>query len=288
MVKKTFKEFLIEKSLLEAPITDYQTFGNFEKSSSFRHETDRKMVTSPKAIQNVHKKFGKTPYDFNLYFVNSAKANRHTEVGKVSLEWVQSNLDPAVGEALIKNRNVVGDSINMIFTNNKGVARIPLTPFMMAHRAMHAFARENRIRKNYNFLQVEKYLISQIKIIMEYYGNRNFTVAAEFEKNNRRNQLAMIYLFNQIATFKSARDKNIRDWFEVLNELGAQYIITGNIKFNSPPRCFGGGSFGNKQNFCAKQEDMEELSEFVETLSRSMEMMIDDILSSAIGGIYIM
>jgi hypothetical protein len=93
MKKLTFKEFLVEM-----PVQDYQTFGNFEKGSSFRKEQDRKMITAPKAIKNVHKKWGKIPYDFNLYFVNSSKANRYTEVGLVNSEtpklaknWHNSN-----------------------------------------------------------------------------------------------------------------------------------------------------------------------------------------------------
>lgn len=307
MTKQTFKEFLNESvnnyklpkvgdsdTLVEMPVSDYKTFGNFEKGSSFRSKADRKMITSDKAIKNVHKKFGKTSYDFNLYFVNSAKANRHLEVGKVDMAWVEKNLDPEVAQALHQNSGIVNDSINVIYTNNKGDARVPLTPFMMAHRFFHSVRRSNGMTDEHSaYAEAEKHLVSQIGQIMQYYGKQQFRpdkFAHDEQSRNsiRRDQLAMLYLFHHIATFKSARDKNLRDWFEILNELGAQYIITGGITFNPPPQCVQGGAGQSRQNFCAKREDMEELTQSVDTLSRDMEMMINDVLSSAVGNIYVM
>lgn len=294
MIKKTFKEFLAE-----APVQDYETFGNFNKGSSFRKEQDRKMITSPKAIKNIHKKWGKIPYDFNLYFLNSAKGNNHTEVGRVSPDWVKQNLDPSVTQKL-EQQNSAGkldDAITIIFTNNKAAERMPMTPWTIAHRFAHAVRRVKGMNDSKGtYVDAEKHLVSQTAELMQYYGKSDFKPERELGFYNsgdrdvtRKDQLAMIYLFQHLATFKSARDKNLRDWFEIMNEIFAQYIISGGtIKFNPAPQCFGGGAFGKKQQYCAKADEMEDLNAHVQMLARDMGYMIDQVLSSAVGNIYVM
>jgi hypothetical protein len=282
---KSFKQFLIE-----APVGDYQTIGNFEKGSSFRNKNDRTMLTSEKAIRNVRKKFGKTPYNFNLYFVNSAKANRHTEVGQVDMSWIEKNLDPQVAEAL-KKSPAADESINIVYTNNKGDEKIPLTPWMMAHRFSHAAMRGKSSDSTWSHIgEAQRHLVSQIKQLMEYYGRQNFDprMGGYDADNRKRSQQAMLYMFYQMASFKSARDRNLREWREIIHELLAEYIITGKVTFKPLPQCFGGGAFGNKQNLCAKKEDMDEIHEMEETLARDMQMMLDDVLGSSIGNIYVM
>lgn len=64
----------------EAPIQDYKTVGNFDKNSSFRSPRDRHLITNPSTIDYVKHKFSNNENDFNLIFVNSPKANKHTEV----------------------------------------------------------------------------------------------------------------------------------------------------------------------------------------------------------------
>jgi len=289
-MKRTFIQFLIE-----TPVNDYETIGNFNKSSSFRHETDRRMVTSEKAIKNVRKKFGKCPYGFNLYFVNSPKANRHTQVGEVSIDWIKQNLDVELVNKLAQTKNALDDNINIVFTNNKGDERVPMTPWIMAHRFAHAVARRNGMRPSHNaYTEAEKHLQNATISLMDYYGKKNFDMEVRgyrADRENviaRRNQLAMIYLFNQLGKFKSARERKLRDWFEITNELIAQYIITGNISFNDPPQCFGGGARASAQRFCADSEEMEDLTNLVHTIARDMDYYIDQILSSAVGNIYVM
>jgi hypothetical protein len=106
----------------------------------------------------------------------------------------------------------------------------------------------------------------------------------------RNQQLAMLYFFYEVATFKSARDRNIRDWFEILNELIAQYLTTGKIKFKQAPKFFGGrGRFRNNIAYRIKsEEDWQEVNDYLSSLARNMEYMIDNILSSMVGKILVM
>jgi hypothetical protein len=285
IMAKTFKDFL-----KEAPVGDYQTFGNFDKSHSFRHATDRKMVSSEKAIRNVRNKFGKTPYNFNLYFVNKPGASKFLEYGKVNNDWVAKNLGKDVAQA-IQNGKEADDSINIIYTNNSAADRVPMTPWTMAHRFSHAVDRINGSGgQNYAYREFQKHLHDQMEQIMQYYSS-NFSLKRDYSsygERTKRNEQAAVYLFNFMGNFKSARDKNIRNMQEITHELLAQYIITGKITFRPLPQCFGGGAFGNKQNFCCKKEDLEEVHQLQDTLTRDLEMFLDDLLGSAVGGVYVM
>jgi len=111
---KTFKQFLIE-----TPIGDYKTIGDFSRNSSFRKKRDRTMIQNPRAIEITKKKFDNNENVFNLYFVNSKEADKFTEVGVVTLDWLKQNLGDEVYNAVAPN--IDNDAINMVFTNNKAM-----------------------------------------------------------------------------------------------------------------------------------------------------------------------
>ncbi len=284
MKRKSFIQFLSE-----APVTDYQTFGNFSKNSSFRNR-DRLMVSSPKAIENVKKKLGKTDHNLNLYFLNSPKGNAHTEVGKVDMNWLRKNLDQEVADHIEKRLD--DDAINIIFTNNKGTQGVSMTPWIICHRLSHALARPDR---NYRggsqfpaFKEAGSALISGFNDILACYGREE-----EFERGrghyphdyapkSRDKQLLLKQIGQQLCTFKSARDRNVRDYFELMNELFAQYLVTGKITFNDAPKSlkYGKGAIYLK--------DEEEANSAIRMLERDMSYYFDDLCNSAIGSILVM
>lgn len=279
MVSKSFKKYL-----LEMPVANMHHLGDWEKNHSFR-DRDRKILKHPKHAEIVKKKFENSNADFNLFFVNSAKANKHTEVGEVDIQFVKNELGDDVYQAVEKSRTSDEDAINIIFTNNKGAQRVSMTPWIIAHRLGHALARERGSRDAYVYKQASDFLIQAMGEILEYYGKQDFPDNERRIFTDRKSQLAMKAFFTKICTFKSARENKIRDWFEVLNELIAQYITTGKIKFNEPPRAFGSRYSGY---YYARKEELEDLDQRVDMLSRDMEMMIDDILSSSAGKIFVM
>ncbi len=284
-MKKSFKQFL-----QEAPLGDYKTHGNWEKNSSFRDPKDRLMIQHPRAIEHVRKKFGNSPYVWNLHFVNSPKANKHTEVGEVSIDWVTENLGEDIANSISESPNS-NDSINIIFTNNKGSERKNMSAWLISHRIGHVLKR-GKGGASYQYKEAERHLLNNLVDIMHLYNNKNFININGYQpsrqgyESRRRQELTMMYFFHKVATFKSARDKNLRDWFEVLNELIAQYITTGHIKFNEAPQCFGNEGGRNRVQYCTK--DLEEANESIQTLARDMEYMIDNIFSVAVGNIFVM
>lgn len=283
-MRKSFIEFISE-----SPIGDYTTLGDWTKGSSFRDKRDRALIKHPTTIARMRKKFDNTNTNFNLFFLNRKEGMKHTEVGVVTLDFVRKELGDDVAQA-VSNATDFDDSINVIFTNNSGAERKPFTAWIAAHRLGHAFARKGGMSDDRGrYKAASDHLISQLALIMEDYGVQDFPNSDDkmsrdrYGSNNLRNkQLMMRNFFYHVATFKSARDKNIRDWFEVLNELIAQYLTTGKIKFNPAPK-----SFKTKEG-TYYVKDAESAEQQVDMLSRDMELMIDDILSSLYGSILIM
>lgn len=51
--------FSEEDNLDEMPIVSFKRVGDWEKRSSFRHDTDRKLLQHPRAIEKIHRQWGK-------------------------------------------------------------------------------------------------------------------------------------------------------------------------------------------------------------------------------------
>lgn len=271
--------------LSEAPISDYQTFGDFDRSSSFRDKRDRHLVTNPNAIKRTKSKFLNTDHELNFYFVNSPAANRHTEVGLVELDWVRENIGDEVADAI---EPVQHDGINFVFTNNKGAERFMMTPWIMAHRMAHSLQRMDfGIRSRYQneqFRSAHELLVSSLLHILEYgYNVRSLPDDIKGVETNRRAQLILKHFAQQVCTFRSARDGKIRDWFEVVNEMFAQWATTGEIKFNTPPIMIKLGMAGT-----ARLTDQSDVTDLLDMLGRDMDTLFDDALSVAYGHIYVM
>lgn len=286
-------------NIQEAPIQDYQTIGNFDKNSSFRNPVDRKLIQNPATIERVKQKFASTDHNFNLFFVNSPKANKHTEVGQVSEQWLKDNLGDEVYNAVVNATNA-DDSINVVFTNNKGTQGKNMTGWIMAHRIAHALGRYqsgyrvgSRLQKQFtNYEGSANALHSYASEIMELYGRRNIpttynkmTGSYSDRGNTRRDQLSFLHFMTKLCTFRSARENVVRDWFEILHELFAQYITTGKVTFNEAPPKFGTSQTGA---YYLKPENKEDAQYLIDSMASGLEYMFDDLLREATGSILVM
>lgn len=290
MKNLSFKNHLISEMALH----DYKTIGDFSKRQSFHDKRDRMIIQHPKAIERTRKKFGATNFDFDFYFVNTKEAKNYTEVGVVKPAWVKDNLGDEVYKAI--EPNIGQNHIQIIFTNNSGAERKNMTAWMMAHRIGHALMRENNVHgSGYYYHQAGDFLVRSLSEILQHYGIQNFPKSEKqltsYRENNRPSQLTLMHFFYEIATFRSARDRNIRDWFEVLNELVAQYLTTGKVKFNKAPASFGGatgGSFGRKRMYGLRNKNVEEVNGEIESFARDMEYHIDSMFGAVINDIFVM
>ena len=284
-------------TLTEAPIGDLHHIGNWEKNSSFG-TVDRKLVTNPILVNRMRERFGKCPYDFQIFFVNSPEARKYAEIGEVDATWLHDSMPKAAAEIDKLTQQGVGikeDSINIIFTNNTGAERVPMTTWIMAHRIGHALRRKNggsseQSGAGYASREAEKYLIEGTRDLLTHdYGVQDRTkVGRETYRplGNREAELLYTSFWQAIGTFKSARDGNLRDYFEMLNELIAQYITTGAINFKPLPPSFeyGRAAWGRRNSYRLKPDAEGDTN----SLANTMEYAIGDILSNAVGRIYVM
>lgn len=275
----------------EAPIQDFTTVGDFSKASSFRKRSDRELLTNPRTVQRMKDMFSKTPHPFYFYFVNTPEANRFTEVGKVSREWLDQNMPLAAKE--IPDHP---DGITIIFTNNKGAQGVPMTPWITAHRIGHVMSRPNmqlgggRQMQGYDKM-VREVLMWTAEILEQGYGvpERNVRAIDSYSgSSDRPTQLLLKNFWQEIGNFRSARNKKFRDYFEMWNELVAQYLITGEITFRELPKAFK----ANRRTYQLQNQDdqlmMEELNQRLEAMASYVEGEMDRLFNEAGGQIFVM
>jgi hypothetical protein len=174
------------------------------------------------------------------------------------------------------------DTITVVYTNNTGVDRVPLTPWILAHRIGHAI----RIRNSVWDWVSAQVIRSFNEILQDYYGVnipniRLMSAAPEVYQA----------FFNAIGTMRSARQNAITRPYEFMYELLAQYINSGSVKFNPAPRQLLSRkqAWGRAQTL--KYTDAASATEAtyaLETLARDLDVYFSDILNSASGKIFVM
>jgi hypothetical protein len=270
--------------ITEAPIEDFNLVGDWNKSSSFRHEQDRKLLTNPKAQAKIIHKWAKTVVPFSLNFVNFPGAGKFLEEGEVTYEWLQQNMPKVLPQLTLRD-----DAVNVIFTNNSGDERVPMTAWIIAHRFGHAL---QRMGKSQPFRDFRDVLSRGIDAIL--YRAYNLPSPRSYvsrDPNVQNYDSALLGFMTAIGTFKSARDDNIRNDFEFYLEVLAQYMLTGTVKFNPAPRTVGYGrkAWGRSTRGLYLNREMAEYAD--QALSSLAEQATDyaeEVMHAAVGHIYVM
>jgi hypothetical protein len=279
--------------LLEAPIEDLTHVGDWSKGSSFRHEQDRKLLTNPKAIQKITTAWAKTPVPFNVYLVNNKEglgAAGNQERGLVTKEWLDQNM-PLTAPSIEVNPNAV----NILFISNSGDERVPMTGWILAHRFGHAVSRfgfggsyggSSPRRQFYAFQEARDELIRVTSSILnDGFGfkmpHRDSTTAlGPFDK-------LMVAFYEQIGTMRSARSGSIRNSYEFILELLAQYMLTGHIKFNPLPKQFSKGRTVHAR-FDGPDSDLVYYNDMLEDLAETLGDFFTNLMHDCTGKILVM
>ena len=281
----------------EAPITDFEPMGDFNKPGPFRG-VDKKLVPHPTNQLKAVKFFQQTPYDFRLFFSNIPGTGKYAEYGPMSPE----NVKRIFGKYADKIINGSQDAITVVFVGNSGVDKVPLTPWMMAHRFGHA---ANRVAtgtvwdRNSNdqgaWFRAENHFFKTINDYLQEYYNKPTMSSIYARKEQFKYDLRREYsaLFNAIGTQHSSRSGKINRPYEFLYEIFAQYLGTGSIKFNPFPASLGYGkqAWGKHTNFLTikpEYRDESDRQHIADTLAYDMELMFDDVLSESVGKIFVM
>jgi hypothetical protein len=278
-----FENVLEEDNLEEMPIQQFKTVGDWSKRSSFRHDVDRRLLTTPKAVEKIHRQWEKTPYDFDLFLVNSPKVNKldFREQGEVDLDFIRDEVKLTPEEFPDPNPN----AITIIFTGNFGDERNMASGWILAHRVGHAFARGNGSTQRMWEVYTNRLERIFVDILRDVYGIQVRINTRPFIKADVLKLAAQ-----QIGTMKSARDNNLRTWYEFAYELFAQYLLTGKIKLKAlePVLVTKIKNWGHKDTRVSDEGFREDYNSNLRYFEEELENLIDNVLGTAIGSIFLM
>lgn len=276
-----FKHWL---KINEMPITNMQFQGQWgpkAKRGYGYNWQDLGILENPNAVDKIIRKWDNSKHDFEVIFARSPQARKQVEIGEVSKDWVKEKL----GFDLEPKKN----TITIIFTNNTGTEKIPMTAWAIAHRLGHAI-RRNKIFEEYMFREI----IKDFKQLLEdVYGvkhpkNMYGFLSPQEEKDLRQ-------LAHAVGTMSSTRNKKLVNFYEFIYELLAQYITTGKITFKPLPESFirrKRFSWGRENNDTARTkhntEDHEDYNHYLQGLADKYEQYLDSIFASITDKIFVM
>jgi hypothetical protein len=293
-------------SLYETPIEDYQLVGDFNKAYSFHNKVDRRLVSNPRYVERIKNMFAKTEFDFRMYFVNSREAkigladppqpgerqryDPFLEEGAVTLAWLQDNMPEGLAQ-IQQQGGFNSQGINMIFTNNRGDERAPMTGWIIAHRIGHSVLRPTH-GGNDSFFQIEKEIKEKLQYILQMYGVRipQRGYPGGWSKTENYDDPMMLRFMAQIGSSKAARDNNLRTFAEFNYECFAQYLIAGAVKLNpAPPQFIKSYTYGRPSySHRLGGPEQSEANYAIEYMAGMMEQEFERALHAAVGKIFVM
>mgnify|MGYP000019279730 CR=1 FL=1 len=285
-----FKQFITEM-----PISKFQLQGQWGPNAKRAYGYNRQdigILQNQNAVDKIHKSWANSKNNFDFYFLRSKDAYRQVEVGEVTPEWVKEKLKVDI--------QPTEDHITVIFTNNTGDEKIPMTAWMMAHRLGHAIRRDT-IFDQYFSQEIQKdfkQLLEKIYGIKSPTGYSSFGYGDGQYQRQRQIQLSsengLKGLAQAVGTMRSARQGNLRNFNEFAYELVAQYIITGKIKFNPLPPSFvtkkqmAWGRPNDQMARATPHEDLEEWNEQLQGYADKYEHYLDSVFMGLEGKMYVM
>lgn len=273
--------------ITEAPLQSYTTMGDFEKPGPFSGP-DKKLVPHPVNILKTQQFFSKTHDDFRLFFANIPGTRNYREAGVVNDDVIKALFKDQSDKILTGSDN----AITVVYLGNYGDAKVPLTPWVMAHRFGHAIQASGPSRAKNRWAYAENHFFKAInEILKEYYGKIFTNSNAYMNRYEFRKEYAA--LFNAIGTQRSSRTNLIKRPYEFLYEIFAQYLGTGTVKFNPLPVQIGYGrkAWGRATNYLIMKQEMrdeQQRASVTDTLAYDMELLFNDVLSSSVGSIFLM
>lgn len=280
-----------EDPIDEMALAKYQTFGDFNKPGPFTG-VDKKLIPHPKNIQKATTFFEQTPYDFRLFFSNISGLGKYRETGPVSPERIRQMFNKEQADEIINGSE---DAITVIYVSNVGDRKVMMTPWIMAHRFGHAIQAGVRRDRAWNaWTEVERHFFSQInQLLAEYYGLRKETDLYSDRSINWNVSREYSALFNAIGTQRSSRERQINRPYEFMYEMFAQYLKTGTVTLNPlPDRIpYGKMVFGRPSQYLTLKPEVRndpDTKYITDTLGNDMAILFSDVLSSAVGKIYVM
>jgi len=274
----------LKNILLEIPIDNYATIGNFQKGASYKDPRDRTAVTHPVTVQKVKDMLKNTSVNFDFYFVNKPGLIRFSEKGRVPYEFLVKPYPEGLG--LDPNQiKINSDNITVFFVGNTAADKIPMTAWTIIHRVGHVMSRTHQFKEYTDWVDKE------FNELLKIYGKskENTRYGSDDYKKSRTFDLAKGRLFNQIGTMRSAREGKLhRRYYEFYYELFVQYLKDGKITFNPLTKnlLVGFGPYGNKT--IATTQNLSDAQQKLDMIANTIPFLIEDALNFNVGDIFVM
>jgi hypothetical protein len=283
-------EDIYDNILKEAPIDSFNLVGEWEPNSKPRgyDKASRGILTSPAGVEKIKKLWSKTRQGFDIYMVSTKEGWKYSEVGEVDSYFIRDKLKLDIP--------INDNNITIFYTSNKGAEKVPTTAWTLAHRFGHALRRSGDINgNNYEYIQLENMLQQMINSVSEKIYKRNLKISIyepDFKKTRNVREIQR-QVAHALGTFKSARDRKLRNVFEFTNEVVAQYIITGKVVFNREfprvlPTYFTWGTPHGPHSVQITPELQEEIDNTISDFETEIYAWVDNLVDSAVGKIFVM
>lgn len=242
---------MLTKELFEAPLADFDVFGDQHIEGSFRSD-DLRAIRNPKWRAKIFKAFEKTQFNFNIYLYNGAEGmapvGLHSQPVQVN---DLKNIKKYVGiQPIAVIRNLIGKdppnsdkSITVVLVENEGAERIALTPWILAHRVVHAlfYARQEddtRGPEPGQNQQISRAGGDIVRTTNQFLGIMERQFEQSVNHKHVRDVTTDLARTNEIAKlitkFHSGRVGKLSNSGEIVIELVTQYLVNGKITFQRP------------------------------------------------------
>ncbi|RTK93318.1 MAG: hypothetical protein EKK64_10435 [Neisseriaceae bacterium] len=269
------------------PITSFNLRGDWDRNAKNKYgynSQDAGIIGNEKGVEKIKRLWSNSKEDFDLFFVRQKNAWKYLEKGEVSPEWVKENLGFDI--------NPRAEAISIIYTNNRAADKIPMTAWTIAHRFGHSIFRNSLFSSTMEWIRREF-----TSLVNDYYNKNIHTAKYSYSPEDDAKKANILKgLVNSLGTMKSARDGQVRNFEEFIHEIVAQYLITGNIKFNPLPRFlitqkkFAWGNPNHQGIYAGGKDDIEQeyFQDRVESIAHQIERAFDSLFKALKGKVFVM
>lgn len=279
---KSFSQFLNEM-----PINKFQLVGDWGPDDPKRHwdKASIGILTSPKGVEKIKNMWSSSEVDFDMYFIRQKGASQFDFVGEVDSNWLKQNLNIDL--------QANPEAITVLFTQNKSAEKVPMTAWTIGHRLGHSFLASGLTQKSYTgilYNDFRKKILKEFEdVLLNAYGQR---IQKSYSFADADGEKKLRYLAIGVGTMKSARTGSLARFDEFTHELFGQYVLTGKIRFNTPPKGIGVQSnwgrvspkYNRRMN---NEEELKELDYIMRGLAEQFDLECERVLHSAVGHIFV-